>query len=226
MKITSSILSIPPYISTSWKNISSLQAIEEETSFRLIVSLQNKTKVEIPHLTKDEIKKIFDTHAHYIETEETSIANPNPLNSPFSFSLPIPSDTSLIESLGSSSMTHKEEQANLPPLAPDILNKISMVAKAFGFDDLSTLSPPKPDCNCLYCQVARAMLNQKGELEEEISDEDLKFQTWKIQQTGDQLYIVEHPLDSNEHYTVYLGNPLGCTCGKKNCEHIREVLKS
>ena len=34
------------------------------------------------------------------------------------------------------------------------------------------------------------------------------------------------PLDPNEHYNVFLGTPLGCTCGEKDCEHIRAVLST
>ncbi|MGH2612567.1 MAG: hypothetical protein ACRDFB_05905, partial [Rhabdochlamydiaceae bacterium] len=62
--------------------------------------------------------------------------------------------------------------------------------------------------------------------EEEVSDEDLKFRTWDIKQENDKLYSVTNPLDKKEHYNVFLGKPLGCTCGNKNCEHIQAVLKS
>ena len=40
------------------------------------------------------------------------------------------------------------------------------------------------------------------------------------------LIVVTNPLDANEHYNVFLGDPIGCTCGQKNCEHIRAVLNS
>lgn len=216
------MLSIPPYLSTSWKNISSLQTIEEDGFFRLIVLLQNKTKVEIPRLNKEMVERIFDAHSRYSESEIAAKSPHHPMNGPFSFSLPIPSDGAIIDSLGSS-MQHNEEQANLPPLAPDILKKIGTVARAFGLEDLSLLPNPKTDCNCIYCQVVRAMKNESADIEE-ISEEDLKFQNWKIEQTAEKLYLVTNPLDPSEHYNVYLGEPLGCTCGKKNCEHIKEVL--
>jgi hypothetical protein len=61
---------------------------------------------------------------------------------------------------------------------------------------------------------------------EEISDDDLKFRDWEIAQTEANLYSVTNPLDPSEHYSVFLGEPLGCTCGSKNCEHIKAVLKS
>jgi PhoH-like ATPase len=49
---------------------------------------------------------------------------------------------------------------------------------------------------------------------------------WGIEQTAEQLYKVTNPLDANEQYNVFLGTPLGCTCGLKNCEHIRAVLNT
>lgn len=193
----------------------------------LIVFLQNKIKVEIPNLDGDSIERIFEAHANFLEPNVSSMFPDNPILGPFSFKLPIPSDGAIIDSLGSS-MQHNELQSNLPPLSPDILKKIGMVAKAFGLEDLSALPPPKAACNCIYCQVIRAMANDKTQTdaEEEIAEADLKFQNWKIEQTADKLYLVTNPLDLNEHYTVYLGDPLGCTCGKKHCEHIREVLNS
>jgi hypothetical protein len=223
MKITSSLLSIPPYISTPWKNITSLHTEEKEGVSVLIVSLHNKTTVEIPNLDKDSIKKIFETHANSLEAAPSAPFPDNPILGPFSFRLPFPSNNSVIDSLGSS-MEHNEAQANLPPLAADVLKKISMVARAFGLEDLSSLPSAKPDCNCVYCQVIRTITEEKTE--EEISEADLKFQNWKIEQTADKLYLVTNPLDPAEHYNVYLGDPIGCTCGKKHCEHIREVLNT
>ena len=61
---------------------------------------------------------------------------------------------------------------------------------------------------------------------EEVTDEDLKFRTWDIKQPGKKLYLVTNPLDNNENYNVFLGKPVGCTCGQKYCEHIKAVLNS
>jgi hypothetical protein len=62
--------------------------------------------------------------------------------------------------------------------------------------------------------------------EEEVSPHELKFREWDIQQAGDKLYNVSNPFDKGEQYQVYLGNPVGCTCGKSKCEHIVAVLNS
>ena len=62
--------------------------------------------------------------------------------------------------------------------------------------------------------------------EEKIDDLDLVFRDWEIKELSNNLYTVTNPLDLNEHYNVFLGEPIGCTCGHKNCEHIKAVLQS
>ena len=74
--------------------------------------------------------------------------------------------------------------------------------------------------------IASLVDSRAATVEEEITEDDLKFRNWDIRQTADKLYAVTNPLDENEHYSVFLGTPLGCTCGEKNCEHIRAVLNS
>lgn len=223
MKITASILSIPPYLSTTWKNISSLHVRENFGSFTLIVILQNRIQVEVPGLTKKEIDAIFEAHVR--AADEEAPLKKNPIEGPFSFSLPLRSE-GLIDSLGS--MQHNPEQGGLPSLPPEALKKITMIARAFGLEDTSTLPKAEPHCNCIYCQVVRALQGVAEEKEEmeEVTAEDLSFRNWDIKQEADQLYTVTNPLDANEHYSIFLGTPIGCTCGTKNCEHIRAVLKS
>jgi hypothetical protein len=222
MKITASILSIPPYLSTTWKNISSLHVREERNSFTLIVLMQNRVQIEVPNLAKETIDEIFEAHARAAE-EQTNPQLPSPIDGPFSFSLPIKSEGP-IDSLGFA-MQHNPENANLEPIPPQILNKITLIARAFGLDDSSALPNPEPDCNCVYCQVARALMGEDAPAEE-VKDADLTFRDWEIKEVSDKLYTVTNPLDANEHYNVFLGTPLGCTCGSKNCEHIRAVLKT
>jgi len=229
MKITSTILSIPPYLSTTWKNISSLHMREEKGLFTLVVILQNRVQVEVPGLDKATVDSIFEAHARYAESSENELSSmKNPLEGPFSFSLPIKPDGP-IDSLGMA-MQHNEEQANLPPLPPDVLNKITMIARAFGLDDATTLPKAEPHCNCIYCQVTRALQGEqtleKVPAHEEVTDDDLKFRNWDVKQAAEKLYTVTNPLDENEYYSVFLGDPLGCTCGQKNCEHIRAVLNT
>ncbi len=220
MKITSKILSIPPYLSTTWKNISSLHVRGQGQLFTLVVLLQNRVQVEVPNLDKGTIDEIFEAHTRSAETEG---APHSPIDSPFSFSLPL-GDNGLLEP-GQLSFQHNPDQANLPSLQPEILKKIASIARAFGMDDPTLFSKSEEGCNCMYCQLARTF-NNDSEKSEEITAEDLKFRDWEVIETGEKLYQVTNPLDANEHYTVFLGTPIGCTCGSKNCEHIRAVLNS
>lgn len=225
MNITPQILSIPPYISTTWKNVSSLHAIPEGTGFKLIIMLANRMRVVIPNLNKDSIDAIFAAHALYgsdkpHSSDETKIQP----------SLGIPLSGSGIELLSEASQ-HNPAQANAPNLPKEILDKIAGIAKVLGIDDPAHLPKSEPHCNCPYCQIARAFHSEEppaaAEKEEEpVLEEDLKFRNWDIKQSAKNLYMVTNPLDENEHYSVFLGEPLGCTCGMKNCEHIRAVLNS
>lgn len=214
MKITSLILSLPPYLSTTWKNISSLSVRGEGPFYTLLVFLQDQSIVEVPHLPQETIHQIFDAHARYLEEGE-------PKN-PISFSLPLkPNGTfELLEN----SAHHNPEQSDLPPLPPEVLKKITAIARIFGLEDASSLTKAEPDCNCIYCQITRSL--QGDEEEEEVSLDELKFREWDVKQTGEQFYAVTNPLDSNEQYNVFLGTPIGCTCGHKDCEHIKAVLSS
>lgn len=223
MKITSKILSIPPYLSTTWKNISSLHVRPDGNLFTLVVLLQNRAQIEVPNLDKSTIDEIFEAHSRAADEEALPLF---PLDSPFSFSLPIGSD-GLLDSTGAPTFQHNPEQSSLPPLQPELLKKIAMVTRAFGLEEFITKA--EEGCNCMYCQLCRTFQNEGKENEEnmeEVSVEDLRFRDWEIEEAGEKLYQVTNPLDENERYKVFLGEPIGCTCGSKNCEHIQAVLKS
>jgi len=114
MKITPRILSIPPYLSTTWKNISSLHVKPEGKLFTLVVVLETQVQVEIPGLNQDTIDEIFEAHAKSENIDEAS--KNSPLDSPFSFSLPIGKDDEGGLADLSASMEHNPAQANLPEL--------------------------------------------------------------------------------------------------------------
>ena len=219
MKITRQLLSFPPYLSTPWENIASLQSVPVGSTFTLVVTLQNRSSVEVPGLDHAILNAIFEAHAQFLETAKESR---EPLPGPISFSLPL-NPEGAISSLGSQ-LQHTPAQANLPDLPPDILEKITTIAKAFGLEDTSALSPPEEHCNCTYCQIIRGF-DRKVE-EESITEQDLSFRDWDVKQQEERLDQLAIPLDPNEHYSVFLGEPLGCTCGQKNCEHLKAALSS
>lgn len=211
MQINDKILYIPPYISTTWQNISSLTIDNKKN---LVVLLHTKEKILIPNLDFPTLNLIFENHKKHLEQPNTT---------KIGFKLPIG-----LDGLGGldplSFAKHNPKEMNAENLPDEILEKLSSISKVLEIDQES-LPKPEPHCNCTHCQIARAMRGEKKE-EEIVSDEDLKFRIWDIEQTGDNLFQVKNPLDSQEHYDVFLGNPIGCTCGKKDCEHIKAVLKS
>ena len=75
MKITETHISIPPYISTTWDNISSLHSEEG----LLIFSLKDGNDIEVPNLTKQEIDEIFSQHLHFLEHEDRAGPGGQPL---------------------------------------------------------------------------------------------------------------------------------------------------
>ena len=226
MNITPQILSIPPYLSTTWKNISSMHAIPEGETFKLFVMLASRMRVVVPDLDKESVESIFEAHALY-GSQATALPTQQEIILP-SATFSLPSSTNGLELLNAASQ-HNPAQANAPQLPKEILEKIAGIAKVLGLDTAEHLPKAEPHCNCPYCQIARAFQGTTGPIaseEEIVSAEDLQFRNWDIQQSADQLYTVTNPLDQAENYSVYLGDPLRCTCGQKNCEHIRAVLSS
>jgi hypothetical protein len=223
MKITNKILHLPPYISTTWENIESLSSDDN----CLIIYLKNTKSIKIPNLPKQLRDLIFDSYSKHLESKTA-------ISSPFSSSFSINPSSSL-NPLGSidsitSAMKHNPDQKDMPDLPKEVLKKIITITKIFSDETLIDIPKPENNCNCSYCQIAKAMQLATGvneeNLDEDVSDADLKFKLWDIKEQGDKLFIVTNPLDTNESYSVFLGDPIGCTCGSKNCEHIKSVLKT
>lgn len=247
MKINSQVLSIPPYISTAWKNIASLHVENQHSSLILVVTLLNGVRIEVPNLEQPMLEAIFAAHERHLELDDKAAQTKPipraPINFPvaseqqlISLELPIRGGSLGIEGMGTL-LQHNPEQADHPDLPAEVLDKIAQLSKSMGLTDPQTMPKPEPHCNCMRCQIARAMLagasqedadaqNSHAEHEEIVTDEELTFKTWDIAQTNDKLYVVTNPLDDKEQYNVYLGEPIGCTCGKNQCEHIRAVLKT
>jgi len=233
MKINQNIISIPPFISTSWKNVISLRS-DQSTLF---VELMNGSIIEVPNLGPASLQSIFEAHEKYMEQELQSkppFENQEPPNEPNfnlgnGFSLPL--QLSIEGNMGSM-LQHSPEASHSPNLPPEVLDKISTLARVVGLEGMDSFPKAEPHCNCMHCQLMRAIHQDENEesvieaLEEEVSDEDLTFRDWEIRQTADKLYLVSNPIRVDEHFNVFLGDPIGCTCGEKNCEHIRAVLNS
>ena len=244
MKISKKMISFPPYLSTSWANVRDLQCLDG----KLVITLDDYSSVSIPDLDKETITRVFDAHAAFLEEhelvleEDIETLSPAPSQGSTGRSFELPYNMLANNGVGEmgSMLAHDPQQADAPDLPDDILSKISNVAEILAPEELEALPVPKEDCNCFHCQVTRAVragmerkLGHKNgqstsneQIEEEVSEEDLRFRDWDIEQAGDKIYKVSNPLDASEHYFVHLKDPIGCTCGHANCEHIEAVLKS
>ncbi len=220
MIINEKILHLPPYLSATWKHIVSLQVEGHSDNWLLIVELITGSRIAIPGLDRKILEAIFAAHALYAERK----------NSPASIS----QETSLfggargfagIEGMAGM-MQHSQELANSSDLNPDFLAKISEISQHLGLAKNPDMIKAEPHCNCPHCQIARALEGKSESAEEIVSDADLKFRSWDVKQESENLFIVSNPLDSKEAYSVFLGETVGCTCGKKSCEHIEAALQS
>ncbi len=236
MKINEKILSIPPYISTSWNYVKSLQM---KGPF-LVITLMGGELINIPNLKNDIVELIFKAHAEYLEK---TIESPKETNSSFTQTIFNPEVSEMPFKLGIGSidgmgnpLMHNPAQKDAPDIPKQILQKIAAIVKILSADEILAMPKAEPHCNCLHCQIVRTVTlaseseqtsnEHQDSHEDEVKEEELAFQQWDVTQTGDKLFNVVNRLDVQEKYSVYLGQPVGCTCGKSNCEHIVAVLKS
>ncbi len=238
MKINQKILSIPPYISTSWKNVVSLHLQQQNGAAVLLIGLVNGSTIEIPGLDKQILEATFAAHEKFLEQDCISAGPKGPppgsiippgMMEDSSAILSLPLRFGLDANMGNL-LQHNPEASDSPDLPKEVIEKIASFSKVVGFDNIDNFPKPEPHCNCMHCQVMKAMQesthDHHEEEEEEISEDDLRFREWDIEQKGENLYIITNPLNAEEHYNVFLGKPVGCTCGQPNCEHIRAVLNS
>ena len=256
MKINQKMLNIPPYISTSWKNVAALYVDNQQNKPVLSIALLNGTCVQIPNLQSGVLEAVFSMHSQYLEQEQ-SLSNKEKMTLPKGVLGMIPGMelvntselvedpeslqnlTTFLKTLSASFkgilpgidllLQHNYQLTTAPLLSKDILEHIFSFLKSL--DDGSVLNnmltkPEHPHCNCPYCQISRFAQNKTEEIEEEVSDKDLKFKTWDIEQIGDKLFAVTNPFNANEKYNVYIGDPIGCTCGEMRCKHIHAVLSA
>ena len=124
---------------------------------------------------------------------------------------------------------HNAEQKDAPPLPEDLLEKVSGVIRLLA-DDAESLPKPEANCHCFHCQIAKALhpttTFKEEESEEEIDLKELSFSDWAVEETGERIFTVINKLNRDERYSVFLGTPVGCTCGIANCEHMIAALKS
>lgn len=238
IKVNDQLICIPPYISARWNQISYIESVTTQDSDtpELKLHLVNGQIISIPHLDSSLIETIFREHQMYLETTCGKTLKEN--DKTFNFvnvlqqltkdaDIQILSSSNLFSSLLSATpidmiLQHVPEHKDHPDAPSETLEKIASIIRMFPNGALSSQITPERHCNCLHCQVGRFLLEEEQGCE--VSQEDLSFREWDVTQDGDYLYLVTNPLDPNEQFSVYLGTPIGCTCGQDNCEHIRAVL--
>ncbi len=247
MKITPKLLYIPPHITTTWNHVKAVYMKDSA----LIIALDEDKQVSIENLPTDTLNQIFSTYATYLESPPPLLPSVQPQNPQFMLNAG-PAAAGAVRPIGrfnfdaldpsGMSMQHNPEQADLPEFPPEVLSKIAAIAKIVAPEDTAVFPKPEPHCNCPHCQIARAIhqgvdtkpmidhpaaTHEQVVAEEEIvTPKDLQFQEWDIAQIGQNLYDVTSRLDVNDKFRVFLGEPVGCTCGKPGCDHILAVLKS
>ena len=239
-KINENIICIPPYVSTSWDHISFMQTEQNpEEELILVLHLDDGKCIKIRNLDKALIDLAFSAHLKYLESRGLD-PETKPQNTPMGFlqnllgataeqidSMPLKFGIAGIPGMENleMAMQHNPKQADLPNLPSEVLEKVTSITKMITNGVTEAFPKPEPHCNCPHCQIARSIHGiEKKEMEEPVTDDDLKFRDWEIKPNGDKLYTVINPLDSTEQYTVFLGEPIGCTCGHSHCEHIKSVL--
>lgn len=257
VKVNNLMLSVPPYISTSWKYVEGLYM----KGATLVVTLASGESVNIPGIGTEFVDMIFTAHADYLEKEVNQrnvMSSNNDLSSlqgmmPFGLLGPgfpmTASDNafqfgiSSMDGLGNP-MQHNPAHANAPDLPLEILQKIGAIVKIVAPEEIVTGTIAEQDCNCPYCQITRAISvdgDDESQLFSELSSwtdilenpelthaHDLSSEIsspWKIQETGPNQFLVVDTSNQSE-FRVFLGNPVGCTCGEEGCKHIVAVLKS
>jgi hypothetical protein len=239
MKISSKIFSIPPYISTRWEYVISLRVADN----LLIVTLKDGTMCSIPNLQKEIIDQIFTCHAESAEATNHQKEDLGQLvegmRSGFKelVSMLTKLGTNALSSLGKA-LEHDPNTTNLPELPPDMVKKVQMLLNIIPKEDILSMPEGEPGCHCMYCQINKILRESlkihetskpdivaEGEIED-VEEKDLEFSEWIVEPIQDKLYKVTNKLDHQEEYRVFLGDPIGCTCGKPHCEHVLAVLKS
>ena len=237
MKLTPKIFSIPPYISTRWEFILSLRVTDDV----LMVTLKDGTICTIPNLPKETIDQIFAFHAEAEEAQDQERENLQPLLE--SMKMGFKDLMQMLSKLGATAvgsigkaLEHDPQNANLPELPQDMVKKVQLLLNVIPKEDILAMPEGIPGCHCMYCQIngilRRAIEGREGSApdalaeSEPVEEKDLQFSEWIVESIGDKLYKVTNKLNHSEEFRVFLGDPIGCTCGKPHCEHVLAVLRS
>ena len=238
MKVNAQVLSIPPYISCPWHQVSSLCVETLQGQKRLAIYMQNGSKIEIPDPSPTLVDVVFTAHGEFLDKVDegfipTSRPSSNASSNTSNFNSEILMNlVPMSPGMGSfvDLMQHCPDQKNMPDLPPEIVEKVVGVVRSIAPEEMKHMPKSEPHCNCFHCQVSRkahaSLEDIPEDLDAPVSDEELQFRSWDVQPEGDKVFIVTNPLDETESFRVHLGDPVGCTCGQNRCAHIEAALRS
>lgn len=208
MIINNKLLSIPPFISTSWRDVELLLSDGQHT---LNIYLKNGTLVKISHLLKDQLDLIFKVHQDVLLNQNTDKKPPflDPLMVQFSGQI----------------LEHDPELFDFQPLPDDMLGKLKALSSALPKPDKDRMPQIHPGCRCPHCQIMTVILEEQDN-DDLVDDSDLTFATWLQEELTDHDFLITHPYNKEETYLVTLGEKVCCSCGQMPCEHIEHVLKN
>ncbi|AAF39152.1 hypothetical protein C6H88_01480 [Chlamydia muridarum str. Nigg] len=238
VKINDQLICIPPYISAQWSQIAFIESYDGGTEgcATLKLHLVDGETVSIPNLDQNIINEAFQEHLLYLESlapqkgrEEDKIGSLLGAIQQVTKGCEVqifPQKGLVSMLLGGSGpidmlLQHSPEHKDHPDLPIDLLEKLAQMMRSLSIGSTSILAKPEPHCNCLHCQIGRIAVEEE---DIEVSEEDLTFRSWDISQYGEKMYTVTDPLNPEEQFNVYLGTPIGCTCGQPYCEHVKAVL--
>lgn len=194
IKINEKMISIPPYISTNWEQVSFLHTEESPVGLLLIFHLKDGMSIKVPHLDPALIEIAFISHMKFLEnaTGRADVQAQKPggmIQSllgispdqiaaiPIRLGISLPGNIENLETV----FQHNSAQANAPELPPEVIEKITSITRMMTNGDVNNFPKPEPHCNCMHCQVARGIHGGAAseEVAESVSDEDLKFKNWE-----------------------------------------------
>jgi hypothetical protein len=214
MMCDDSIFSFPPYLSTTWEHVA---AVSMHPSGRVEIALNNGSCVLLPDISPDQTDAIFQCHKRYLSKK---ISTEGRVIQKFGMGLEIPGS-------GAIPLQHNPLEAGGSHLPEEFIEKLAEITKATLPKEILSDFTPEPHCHCTFCEIARAANPGVEELVEIATPkEETIANRWIVQQVSEKLYTVSSSEDPAESYSVFLGQPIGCTCGKADCVHIISVLKS
>lgn len=236
MKINSNVISIPPYITTSWENVNVINVeIDKDKKKILIISLESGDQIKIPELSDEDIHNVTSSFESFIEktSNEQNFVDHNSMISGLTevFQQFIndgkTSQATMSQSPGIGvvkvPLGHSALHSNMPIFDPESLRNIIKTIKAIGEGrNLFEKGEYQECCNCIYCQACKFLQEEKTE--NELKEENLEFaSSWNVEEVNSNEYLVSNK-ENNSTFNVKLEPSVACSCGSNKCEHIRIVL--